>query len=592
MIRALMRPQLSDGLICALLLLAVGLIYAPVIGHGYVYDDAVYITENMALRSGIDAHSVTWAFTTFHASNWHPVTWLSHLLDAELFGASPAGPHGVNVVLHGINALLVFLFFRRTTGSTLPSAVAAGLFALHPLRVESVAWIAERKDLLAALFGLIALHAYVSYARRGTAARYAVVVIAFALGLLAKPMLVTLPFLMLLLDRWPLQRATRWPRLLSEKLPLLLLAIASSVVTIVAQRAGGAVRDLEAFPLGARLGNAALAYVGYLWKTLWPDPLAVLYPHPGTIEPFGAVAAGLGVIAAAVVCLLAVRKQPAVTVGGLWFFGALVPVIGIVQVGVQSMADRYTYIPSIGLSILLCWGLPGLFVGYRRTLMALAAIALIMCAVQARRQVSVWRNSETLFSHALVVTEGNYVAHYNLGNALRRDGRLEDAAAHYEAALELLPSYEEARMNLALIRSTTGDGAEIEALLERTVAASPDDAKAHANLGVLRARRGQMEEAARLFRRAVELRPGDASILQNLCSALILIGRADEALALTRDAIAAGPTDELYVVQGRVQFATGQPEAAAQSFREALGINPRNAQASRALAEIDGTRPD
>src|SRR5947207_2596243 len=419
-------------------------IYAQVIGHQFItLDDPTYIQENPMVNRGVTLAGLAWAFTTFHATNWHPLTWISHMIDCQLFGMNPGRHLLVNALIHVANTLLVFWFLLRTTHARWLSALVAALFAFHPLHVESVAWASERKDTLSTFFGLLSLIAYVRYAEAPSIRRYAWTAITLALGLLAKPMLVTWPFVMLLLDYWPLRRfeitsrrevATKvWP-LVREKLPLFVLVAASAVVTSVAQSHAGAVRTVTEFPLALRLSNALVSYAKYLLLTFWPNDLAVFYPFPAAgIPAWQIIGAALLLIAITGFCFFQRRSRPYLIVGWLWFLGTLVPVIGLVQVGGQTMADRYFYIPSIGLFIAIVFGLADIAEKRRVGPWVSAAIANVVVLVLAtltNAQIHRWSDSFTLFEHTLAVTPPNAAIERSLGYALQRSGRLDEAAAH------------------------------------------------------------------------------------------------------------------------------------------------------------------
>jgi tetratricopeptide (TPR) repeat protein len=517
-------------------------VYGRAVGHRYVgIDDAVYVTQNARVQEGLTSEGVRWAFTTNHAANWHPVTWLSHMLDAELFGSGPAAPHAVNVVLHALTSLLLFLWLDRATRETWPSATVAALFALHPIQVESVAWIAERKDLLSALFWLLSMWGWLAYARRPSVARYLLVAMLFAAGLLAKPMLVTLPFVFLLLDYWPLGRwphgggaemagpgptaSPRW--LVLEKVPLLLLSVGSSVATVVAQRAGGAVVDLESLPLAARVANALVGYTVYLGKTIWPTGLAVFYPHPATY-PIWRVAGAAAILGAiSVAAWRWRRRRPWLVLGWCWFLGTLVPVIGLVQVGAQAVADRYTYLPAVGLFIMVAWGLAELVEirGVRaRTRSVLAALLLATLAALTWVQLGHWRDAESLFSHATRVTRDNHVAQYNLGLALARAGRIDEAVDRFSEAARIVPEYAEARHNLGTALLAQGRIEEAAVHLGEARRLSPEVPLAHYNHGRALETLGRSAEAAVAYRDALGLRPEWPGALDRLARLLATAG--------------------------------------------------------------------
>src|SRR6266516_2269490 len=460
-----------------LILLALGTItfgiYAQVIGHQFItLDDPTYIRENPMVNRGFTLTGLTWAFTTFYATNWHPLTWISHMIDCQLFGTN-AGRHLlVNALIHVANTLLVFWFLLRTTHARWPSALVAALFALHPLHVESVAWASERKDTLSTFFGLLSLIAYTRYAKAPSRNRYAWVAITLALGLLVKPMLVTWPFLMLLLDYWPLGRledpmvkehrrgathrkaATGVAWLVWEKLPLFALVAASAMITFVAQSHGGAVRTLGAAPIAVRLPNALVSYAKYLLLTFWPNDLAVYYPFAG-IPAWQIIGAAFLLIGITVCCVSQRRIRPYLIVGWLWFLGTLVPVIGIVQVGGQIMADRYFYIPSIGLFIALAFGLADIARSWRVTPALSGAIAggvVLIFATLTNAQIQRWRDSFTLFEHTLAVTPPNLHIEHNLGLAMGGSGRYDEAAAHFEKALQIDPNFYDGLVGMGVTR--------------------------------------------------------------------------------------------------------------------------------------------
>ncbi|MEW6072104.1 MAG: hypothetical protein AB1726_05830 [Planctomycetota bacterium] len=481
------------------------------------YDDPAYVTENAPVTAGLTAEGVRWALTSFHASNWHPLTWLSHMLDCELFGRAAAGHHLTSVAMHALAAALLFLALSVLTGEARPSFFAAGLFALHPLRVESVAWVAERKDVLSGLLAMATILAYALHARRPGGRRYGLVLVLFALGLLAKPMLVTLPAALLLLDLWPLGR-WRGPgagrRLILEKAPLFALAAASGVLTVLAQRAGGAVSALELLPLGARVENALASYVAYLGATVFPRGLAAFYPHPAIVAPgsfraltLPALGAGLLLLAGTALALRARRRRPYALVGWLWYLGTLLPVIGLLQVGTQARADRYTYLPAVGIALLVAWGGRDLARARPRTrplLGLLGGLALAGCAALSWRQIGVWRDTETLWGHAAAVTERNYVAEGNLGAALLLADE-EAAVEHLRRAIEFHPRFPPPRQNLAQLRVRRGlayeeRGEAQRALAEYLEAAllAPDNHRAREYAGSLLVAQGDAAESTPL----------------------------------------------------------------------------------------------
>ena len=465
-------PRPSAALLaatCLALAAATIAVYAQVRGHAFIdFDDNCYVYDNPMVKKGLSAAGAAWAFTTFSCANWHPVTWLSHMTDMSLFGLDPGAYHVVSLGLHVATALILFAAFVTMTGRPWPSAIVAAVFALHPLHVESVAWIAERKDVLSAFWAALALFCYARYARKRTVWRYAAMALALALGLMSKPMLVTFPFLLLLVDIWPLRRLA-WPpdlrmlgRLVAEKLPLFAMAAASSVLTFAAQRGGGAVWSLTRLPLPDRLATAVVAYARYVLKAFWPVDLGVLYPyqnHPPLLV--FAVLAGLAAVTAWTI--VSARKRPYLLVGWLWYLGMLVPVIGLVQVGSQSMADRYMYLPLVGLTAAVVWLVADLVNG---RVAAGRAAAVVACAVLAAfaaltyRQAGYWRSSLPLFEHTLAATGPNYVIHKNIGVVLEHEGRNAEAIEHYNKSLAINPRYAEAHNAMGVVLAKEGRNEE------------------------------------------------------------------------------------------------------------------------------------
>jgi Flp pilus assembly protein TadD len=572
------------------LALAVVWAFAGVVHNGFVdYDDDLYVVENAMVRGGLNAASARWAFTTGHASNWHPVTWLSHLLDVTLFGLDPGHHHRTSLLWHAANTVLVFLVLRALTGATARSAFVAALFGVHPAHVESVAWVAERKDVLSAFFGLLALWAYGAWARRPGPARHALVAGLLAAGLLAKPMLVTLPLVFLLLDAWPLRR---WPAgsvlpplgLVREKALLFALAAASGVVTLLVQGAGGAVKALEDYPLGIRVANAVVAYVRYLGKLLWPRDLAVFYPHPGASLGPGEVAGAALILGA--VSVLALRRGGAVRLGWLWFLGTLVPVIGLVQVGWQAMADRYTYLPGLGVFLAVTWTAADVARGpaVRMALGALGLSSLLGCAVLTRAQVARWRDSETLFTHALAVTGPNFLARNNLGHYLNNQDRPAEALVHLEEAVRLRPRYAEAVNNLGRSMFLLGRLDLAAARFEEALALAPDDALSLNNLAFVRLRQGRLAESIELYRRALARSASWAEIEHRLGLVLLMVGQPREAQERLARAAALEPEHNTYAVHAAGLVAEGRGASdspAAAALRRDVGVLHRDAGLAR-----------
>ena len=511
------------------LALLVVLAYARVAGNGFIdLDDNDYVTQNLRVQAGITWKGILWALTTGHSANWHPLTWLSHLLDCQLFGLDPRGPHLVNLAIHLASTLCLLRFFLRTTGSLGASLFVAAAFGLHPLHVESVAWVAERKDVLSAFFWILSMHAYVRWTERPGLGRYAVLLGACLLGLLSKPMLVTLPFALLLLDHWPLARARAVPfgRRCVEKLPLFLLAACSSAVTFLVQEARGAMALGDQIPFGLRAQNALVAYAAYLRKSLLPVDLAVYYPHPIGAYPAGRVAVAVLVLAAlSALAWRAARARPWIAVGWLWFLGTLVPVIGLVQVGSQAMADRYTYVPMIGLAFA---------VAYSVREGAAAGALLVLCAgawtALTWRQVGYWKDDRTLFQHVADVQPDNHLAHGILGNVHLREGRLREAMAEFQTALRARPGYAEGHSNLGMALELLGNPTEAAKEYEIALRWSPGLVEAHHNLGRLLVREGELPAAIAHLEVAVRASPDLVNARYNLGLALVRARRFPEAV--------------------------------------------------------------
>src|SRR5437867_10829472 len=494
-------------------------IYAQLVGHRFItFDDPSYIEENPMVNRGVTLAGLAWAFTTFHAGNWHPLTWIAHMIDSQLFGMIAGGHLLVSALIHAANTLMLFCVLLRTTHARWSSALVAALFALHPLHVESVAWAAERKDTLSTFFGLLSLIAYVRYAEAPSIRRYASVAIILALGLMAKPMLVTWPFVLLLLDYWPLGRfnftsrrevATKlWP-LVREKLPLFALVAASAVVTSVAQSHGGGVRTFTEFPVALRLSNALVSYAKYVLLAFWPNDLAVYYPFPDAgIPAWQIIGAALLLIGITAFCLFQWKIRPYLVVGWLWFLGTLVPVIGLVQVGRQAMADRYFYIPSIGLFIALVFGLAD--IAERRRVApwlsaAIANVVLLVLATLTNAQIHRWNDSITLFKHALTVAPSNVIAEKNLGLAMHKTGQLDEAAAHFEKALQIQPNDYTALLTMGVTRFYQGRVPEAIEYAQAAIRSEADGSKAHDLLGMALAKQNRNDAALDEVRRASEL---------------------------------------------------------------------------------------
>jgi protein O-mannosyl-transferase len=573
-------------------------IYAQVIGHQFItLDDPTYIQENSMVNRGVTRAGLAWAFTTFHAANWHPLTWIAHMIDSQLFGMNAGGHLLVNALIHVANTLLVFWFLLRTTHTRWPSALVAALFALHPLHVESVAWASERKDTLSAFFGLLSLMAYVRYAEAPSISRYVWTAITLGLGLLAKPMLVTWPFVMLLLDYWPLRRlrdpmakehlwgdshreaATGIVSLVWEKLPLVALVAASAVITSVAQSHAGAVRTFTDFSIALRLSNALVSYAKYLVLTFWPHDLAVYYPFAAAgIPDWQIIGVAFLLIAITAFCFFQRKIRPYVIVGWLWFLGTLVPVIGLVQVGGQTMADRYFYIPSIGLFIAVVFGLADIAKTRRIAPLLSAAIAgvfLLVLATLTNAQIHLWSNSFTLYNHALTVTPPNPHIEYNLGLAMGGSGRYDEAAAHFEKTLQIDSNFYDGLVGMGVTRTIQGRLPEAIEYFQAAIRSQPDAPKAHVQLALALWKQNRDQAAVEEMRRALQFAPKDADIRADFGLALELVGRMPEAIEQLHEALRLDPNSaEAHNNLGLALLASGKPRESIPEFEAALRLKP------------------
>jgi tetratricopeptide (TPR) repeat protein len=583
-------PVPSYLLIGSLLFIGVAVLYWPATRFDFInVDDEPYVTDNRHVQAGLSGESVRWAFTTGETRLWHPLTWLSHMLDVQLHGMAPGGHHLTSVLLHAANAALVFVVLTKMTGAPRRSAIVAALFGLHPLRVESVAWVAERKDVLSGLFFLLTLWAYAEHARRPTRRGLGVVAILFAAGLMAKPMLVTLPFVLLLLDYWPLSRfAAGWRSLVLEKVPFIVMAVAATVVGVLVGR--GSLSSVDELTIMSRVSNAVVAYASYLGKTLWPTGLAVFYPRPDAWPMEDVVGAALLLAAITALAVAARHRCPYLPVGWFWFVGTLLPVIGLLQVGEQAMADRFTYIPSIGLFIALVWGSAELVRRWRlpAAVAAGATIAVLgALAATSSAQLAYWRDSSTLLAHAVNVTSSNWFAENNLGYALSDQGKVEEAIAHYQAALRIKPGYVDALNNLGyeLFKQNRVD--EAIAHFRAALQTWPDYLPVLNNLSEALLRQGKIEEATPYIDAALKASPDSAVAIHNLGTALALQGRIDEAADRFRAALRLSPryADAHYNL-GAALAAQGKADEAMVQFTEALKTNPRYAKAHAALGNL------
>ena len=593
------EPWIAVALVASVLA-----VYGQTLDFGFVnWDDPDHVTHNPMVLRGLTLDGVVWALRASETGNWHPLTWLSHMLDVELFGHRAGGHHATNVALHALCSLLLFGVLRSATGAVWRSALVAGLFALHPLHVESVAWISERRDVLSTAFGLLAIGAYVAWVRRGGVLRYLLTALCFALSLTSKAMLVTLPFVLLLLDHWPLRRSQPGRRLL-EKLPLLALAAAFSALAWVTQQGASAVIPEDQLAIPLRAANAAVAYVRYLGMLLWPARLAMFYPHPYIASAGGIplaawqIAGSLALLLAATALLLRARTRPYLAVGWLWYLGTLVPVIGLVQIGSQALADRYTYFPSIGLFVIVAWGGADVLAALRarspsaeRLAACVAGIALLALGATAWLQTRHWRDSRALFEHTVSAVPRNPLIRFNVANRLRDAGRLDDAIREYERALAETPDSHQIRINLA---NALRSGNQLDAAASHyreLLARDPDDAMAGNGLATVLRAQGQLALAEQLYRRAFARAPRGLAGY-NLGNLLRDQQRLDEAIAVYRDALRhRGSDPRLYNNLGAALEASGDLDGARESYQIALRLDPGYELARRNL-ERARTLPD
>ena len=616
----------SVWLVVVLVVVTIGL-YWPATRHDFVsYDDGVYVTENSQVQGGLTWTGLKWAFLNPVIGNWHPLTVLSHMLDCQLFGLNPWGHHLTSVLLHAVNTALVFLLFQRLTGAFWRSAMVAGLFGWHPVHVESVAWVAERRDVLSACFGLLALIYYVRYAQNktflnttssvalakedqrlgaatclgeamrrrkrsgdGSTFNYVLALVFFAFGLMSKAMVVTWPFVMLLLDWWPLERfkvrgsGFKVRSLVWEKVPFFGLAVVISIVTFVVQNQAGTVTSIATLSLSERAENALISYCRYLGKMFWPVDLAVFYPY-SRHWPMEEVLLGSGLLLGiTVLCIMVRRRYPFMLTGWLWYGGTLVPVIQLVQTGSHAMADRYTYVPSIGVLVMVVWGVYELTRWWRHQVMILSVAggaAIILCLGITRQQLGYWQDSETLFRHALEVTDNNYLAHNNFGFMLAQRGQLDEAISHFQEAIWLKPDYSEAYNNLGFVFDKRGQLDEAITQYQEAIRLKPDDAEVHCNLGIVLGQKGQIAEAVGEFQEAIRLRPEYAEAHYHLGVALGKLGRLDEAVKQYREAIRLKPDyADAHGNLANVLSVQGKLNEADQEYRRTIELVPNSAPA-------------
>ncbi len=596
----------SSLIISLLLFVATLILYLPAFSNGFVnYDDPAYVTSNAHVLQGLSWSNLRWALTATVEANWHPLTWISHMADVQFFGTNPRGHHAVSVLMHGLNVVLLFLVLKRATGYRLRSALVAGLFAVHPLNVECVAWVAERKSLLSMFFLLLTMGAYGWYASKRSFGRYALVVLLFALGLAAKPMVVTLPVLLLLWDFWPLKRIAFDSRkeratafwLVAEKILLFALSAASSWITLYAQHSGGALGSTELLPLGLRIENAVYSYMAYIGKGIWPSGLAVFYPHPEQLLPLWQVGLA-GVLLAGISGFVWINRNRHryLLTGWLWYLAAMVPMIGIVQVGRQAMADRYAYLPFVGLFIAAVWGIAELLERFKVSHFvggAIAAAVLIAYASISFLQISYWHDSYTLFSHALAVTSHNGIAEDNLGTALMAMGRPDLAMSHFEAAAEYIPQLSTAHYNLGVLQQRQGHvvAAKNEYELALRYSTDPTEiAQAHSNLGFLLMGLNDPKAAEQEFTAALVVSPEKQNSLLGRGMAEYQQGKLDAAVNDLSRAARMAPMAAADFWLGRALEDRGKTQSAIAAYESALQIAPDMAEARQRLNGLRSAR--
>jgi Flp pilus assembly protein TadD len=599
-------------LICLALTVATTAVFWQVCTYDFInYDDPRCISENPNIQAGITPKTIKWAFTTGYAANWHPLTWLSHMLDWQLFGLKPAGHHFTNLVFHIANTLLLFIVLKRMTNAFWPSAFIAALFALHPLHVESVAWVTERKDVLSTFFWLLTMAAYLRYVKHPGVVCYLLTLLTFALGLMAKPMLVTLPFVLLLLDYWPLARIPcgqtvgktdrqnkkhinilSYQRILYhliwEKIPFFVLSAGSCVVTFLAQRSGGSVAAIAAVPLKFRISNALVSYVEYTEKMIWPSRLAIFYPYPAyNLAAWQTVVSLLLLLAISILVLRLAAAHRYLLTGWLWYLGTLVPVIGLIQVGSQALADRYSYITLTGLFIIIAWGLPDLLAKWRYKKIVLASSALLIIlamSICTHFQLRHWRNSLTLFQYALDVTKDNYMAHFCIAGSLHEQGRLDEAIDHCSEAIRIKPDFFDALTGLGVALYEKGRVDEAITYYEKALEINPHSVPAHANLGLALAAKGKFDEAISLYNKALQTAPDSIELRINLGFVLTESGRLAEAVEEYKKILLIQPQSTLtHNNLGTILFRQGKFDQAVGEYRKSLRIKPDDPNVLNAL---------
>ncbi len=651
-------PEVKDSRwlvpgVCVFLAAIVWVVFGQTLHHEFVnYDDNIHVYDNPAVKSGLTLKSISWAFQFSQKDYWHPLDFLSHMLDCQLYGLAPAGHHLTNVLLHATVAILLFLVLRQMTGlrpdkgvgAAVPpagalwrSAFVAAVFAIHPLRVESVAWVSERKDVLSGLFFMLTLWAYTRYAQGRSSVEsressagssslafdprlwtlnYCLVLLFFAFGLMSKPTLMTLPFVLLLLDYWPLKRfvplaaagdasgtqSAGWRsyrpvviRLMAEKLPLFMLSAAACVQAAIGNSPAFEIN--KSLPILLRISNAMVSYVAYIWQMVWPVRLAVVYPFPVEGLPLGEVIGAVILLVLISAVLFNLRQRhPCYLVGWLWYLGMLVPVIGFIQAGDIARADRYTYLPQIGLYLLLTWAAADLCAGWRHRRVVLGGLATVILAALifcARAQTSYWRNSELLWTHTLACTSGNFVGHNNLGYALFQQGKVDEAMIHYQKALEIKPDYAEAHSNLGNVLFQKGSVDEAIAHCQKALEIKPDFAEAHNNLANALFQKGRVDEAIAHYQTVLQIKPDYAETYNNLGNVLLQKGRVDEAVAQYQQALQIDPNcAEAHINLGNVLLQKGRVDEAITHFQKVLQIKPDSVAVLNNLAWLLATCPD
>ncbi len=577
--------------LCLLLIAGVVAVYVRTVAFGFVdYDDPFYVTRNPHVLAGLTWDGIKWAFTTMHAGNWFPFVWLSLMLDRSLFGIDPAGFHLVNVALHIANTILLFLVLRRYSKSLWASFFVAALFGLHPLHVESVAWVTERKDVLSTLFWLLTMLAYIWYVEIPSTRRYIIVCVVFALGLMSKSMLATLPLALLLMDYWPVR--CLWPedngegvsigRLIWEKVPLFVLSVLVCVVTVIAQKNAGAVSKIDIVPFGPRVGNALVSYCDYILKMFWPVNLAVYYPYPVKSLAGWKVAAALAVLLPITIAAMLLRRRRYLLVGWFWFLGTLAPVIGLVQVGGQSMADRYTYIPVTGIFIMLVW-LAGDILSqcrHRQLIIGVAGSTILgVLGAMTFIQVGYWRDTVTLFEHSAVVTPDNVVVHMYLGTGLAQKGNSESALHEFEKALKFEPNDPRTFYNIGLMLTSLGRTDEAIGYFNRILELKPGDADTCAALASIWTAKGELERAADSYRQGLKYNPEDAVLRGALALTLLQLHRVDEAITALEQAVKIKADSSAYCNLGIAWAQKGQMGRATEYYTKSIQLDPGNAKA-------------